>query len=282
MLYIFVINSREDYRSKIRAEVERQLSDCLVEHLIYETAGQGDAIRFVRLYCDLHDKEQACFVACGGAGTLCEVASALVGHKGKSLAFLAFGKINEFCKSWPSRDFHSLRKIVDGEHRPLDIIRVGDNYALNSVSIGFGIRKADRTSTLRDLLPKSSSKIAVSIDGEALPFKSFPLAIFANGEWCGGHFHNSPEAVMDDGLMDVSIFKRTTMVQFFHVLRKCSIGAHLEDKFCRKRMVCRKARRVELSSRDLIYVVLDGEVVASTNFSVEVLPSEIDFVMPGL
>ncbi len=106
MHYIFVINGREDKRW-IADEVDRQIRQLgsSLDYEIYTTSGAGDGTRFTRIYCDLHPNARVCFVACGGTGTLNEVASGLAGFKGKSLALLAFGTTNDFTKNFPDRDF---------------------------------------------------------------------------------------------------------------------------------------------------------------------------------
>lgn len=297
MLFIFVINGRPNYLNRVRTDIERQLAENPVEHMIYVTKGQGDAIRFVRLYCDLHEKDEVCFVACGGSGTLNEVASGIVGFKHKSLAFLAFGATNDFCKSFPGLDFTSFRKILDGTRRKIDIIRAGDNYAINVANAGFDAMatkegntfiaagmdgaKAYRKGVMSSLIGSRMNRIQVIADGKKLNGKWMLLVTFGNGQWYGGQFHCSPNALTDDGLMDICLFKCMTLLEFFIILRKYTIGKHLTDPFCQKRLVYCKASRAELKSDNLIYLALDGEVVAASRFDIEVIPSEIDFIFPG-
>lgn len=297
MLYIFVINGRQDYHQRIQADIERQLAVNPVEHMIYVTKGQGDAIRFVRLYCDLNEKDEVCFIACGGSGTLNEVASGIVGFKNKSLAFLAFGATNDFCKSFPGQDFSSLKKILEGKHQRIDIIRAGDNYALNIVNAGFDAmvtyeggnliakgmdgKAAYRKGIIRCLIGARFNRIQVTVDGKPLNRRWMLLTTFANGQWCGGQFRCAPKAIPDDGLMDVCMFKCMSLLSFFIVLKKYTDGSFLTDKFCLRRLKYCRAGRAELKSDNLIYLGLDGEIVAASQFDIEVLPSEIDFIFPG-
>ena len=137
MHYIFVINGRPD-KDFIVEEVNRQIAQVGkgLDYEIYRTMGVGDGTRFVHIWCDLHPNKECCFVACGGSGTVNEVASGLVGFSKKYLGILAYGLTNDFNKCYPDRDFTSLRKLLAGEPRAVDIIRVNDSYALHVINIG--------------------------------------------------------------------------------------------------------------------------------------------------
>ena len=74
MKYIYIINGRAD-KAPAYQEFFDQLKEIPHLHEVYTTLGEGDATRYVRLYCDLHPEEEVCFVACGGNGIINGVAS---------------------------------------------------------------------------------------------------------------------------------------------------------------------------------------------------------------
>ena len=151
MHYIFIINGRED-KNFIANQVLRQIDEVGtgLDYELYRTTGVGDGTRFVHVWCDLHPNVECCFVACGGTGMVNEVASGMVGSKKKSLGILAYGETNDFTKYYPDRDFRSLRKLIAGTPRKIDIIRVGDNYAINVINIGFEAAVAVHQYSLRE------------------------------------------------------------------------------------------------------------------------------------
>ena len=79
MKYIYIINGRPD-KAQYYSEFYEQLKQEPHVYEVYTTLGEGDATRYVRLYCDLHPEEEVCFVACGGNGIINGVASGLVGY----------------------------------------------------------------------------------------------------------------------------------------------------------------------------------------------------------
>lgn len=296
MLYIFVVNGRADKKGIIDAELERQLIGTSFKYDIYHTTGVGDGIRYVRIYCDLHPDDEVCFVACGGSGTVNEVASGIVGFRNKSMAIMAYEGTNDFIKYFPDRNFQSLADILNGETVKVDIIRVNDNYALNVINLGFdamvayqanrlienGVEQkaAYKKSVLRSILGNRVNHIKVVADGKALNRRTMLLCTMANGRWCGGQFMCAPRAVVDDGLIDVCLFKTCSLISFLMLLGPYEKGEHLDNKFCRRRLRYCRARHLRLLSRNLIYICMDGEITASTEFDIDILPKAITLVLP--
>lgn len=296
MKYIFVINSRADKRDIIDNDLEKQLSGKDISYDVYHTEGIGDGIRFVRIYCDLHQNEEVCFVACGGCGTFNEVASGIVGFAKKSMAILAYGATNDFIKSFPGRDFHSLDKILEGENTQIDIIKVNDNYSLNVANIGFDSEvafmggkfiengmdgvAAFKKAIFRCILTKRYNNIQIIADGEKLNKKRMLLCTLGNGRWCGGQYICSPNAILDDGLIEVCLFKTCSLITLLRLLKHYEKGDHLVDPFCTKKLVYRQAKHVTVKSKNLIYIGLDGETIAAGSYEVDILHNAINLVLP--
>lgn len=296
MVYVFVINGREDFRSRIDATLTPQLYGAEVSYELYYTTGQGDAERYVRIRCDLHPKEEVCFVACGGSGTLVEVASGACGHENKYIAFLKFGATNDFTKVFPDRDFNSVGRIFEGETRQLDIIKAGDSYSLNGVNAGFAASVARYASLYmeggmegvkafkRALLPSLGKgrfqRVRVIADGEALNSDRIELCTIYNGKYAGGQYLCAPNGVPDDGYAEVAVVHCTTIFTFLRMLPHYIKGDYLTDPFCRRFVTYRRAKHVTLESPDLIYLSLDGELTVASHYEIDVLPKAVNFILP--
>ena len=183
MKYIYIINGRAD-KAPHYQDFFQQLKDNPHPHEVYTTLGEGDATRYVRLYCDLHPDEEVCFVACGGNGIINGVASGLVGYAfsnyesnyesrnsdierqnsepqkkdytdlanycdKKTIAILYFGGATEdFIINFPGRNFRSVKDMLDGTISFTDIIQVNDSYCLNVCNLGFNSKVASRANEL--------------------------------------------------------------------------------------------------------------------------------------
>lgn len=293
MLYYFIINGRSD-KSYIRPELDAMLEGLDISKQFFVSRGVGDATRYVNMYCDLNPRDEVCFVACGGAGTVNEVASALVGRENKYLAILNFGGTNDYTKCYPERNFHSFRAILEGEKKQVDIIRANDNYSLNLIEFGLGaygalladynikrgVKNPYRRAVLSSLLGFRYNRIIVYADGERLNRRAVLLGTLGNGKYSAGRYLSAPRAVDDDGLMEVMVMRPMILAFVAIVIRKYAAGLHLDDGFCRHFIKYRRARHVELKSKDLIYLSLDGEIIAYSSFRIYILEKSITIILP--
>lgn len=296
MLYYFIINSRADIKANMGPDFEDRIAGMGEEHKVYHTLGVGDATRFVRIYCDLHPADHVCFVACGGSGTLAEVAGGVVGFRNKCIAFLAYGSANDFCKHYPGRDFKSIDALLKGSENKVDIIRANNFYALNVANAGFDamvtyiasrniengidLKTAYDRAVMRSVLFNRTNRISVTADGERLNKTHILLCAMANASWYGGQYNCAPLAQVDDGLIEVVLLKPCSIVSFLNMMNHFLTGSHLQDPRCMKNIVYRRAKHIELDSKDLIYLALDGEVIPSTHFDIDILPNEITMILP--
>lgn len=293
MHYIFVVNGRHDF-VRAKDEIIAQADALDLSYEVYVTTGEGDATRYVNIYCDLNPKEEVCFVACGGAGTTNEVASGVVLKENKYLAIYKCGGTNDLLKYYPGRNFRSVEEIVNGERVKIDAMKVNDSYAINVINVGMdsmaanlasiysaeGIKDPYRKGIMDSVLKYRFNNYKVYADGERLWNHRILLTTIANAKYCGGEFLCAPDAVIDDGLLDVCSIRRTSLVTFAILMKHYPDGSFMTNSFCRRRCKFRKAKHVELVSKDIFYACLDGEIIASTKFVIDVLDKAVNLILP--
>ena len=309
MKYIYIINGRADKVSQYR-EFYDQLKEIPHPHEVYTTMGEGDATRYVRLYCDLHPEEEVCFVACGGNGIINGVASGLVGYaqsgeeaarqcENKTMAVLYFaGATEDLIINFPGRNFRSIKDMLEGTVTPTDIIQVNDSYCLNVCNIGFNSKVASRANELvakgksahqaytrgviNAILTSRYNRIKVFVDGERIVRGPMVLCTFANGRRVGGEFHCAPDAKLDDGLMDVCYFRAMSLLRLLILIPHYKAGTHIGSRAGRKKVLFRHAREVVISSKDLIDIYIDGEQLPGSQFQLKVLPGALPLRLPAI
>jgi len=296
MQYLFILNGRDD-KVGLEHAITRQAAEAEIDYSIYKTRGPGDGARYVNMYCDLNPKDDVCFIAVGGSGTANEVASGIVGKENKYLAILAIAGTCDLVKSFPDRNFKSVKEIVHGEPERIDILKVNDNYTLNVANVGFDAmvtyyaevdffnkdKQQDSYAKCvsRAVLFNRFNHMKITADGELMTkHHYFLLALFANGRYYGGQYLCAPSASPVDGWIDVCVFKAVSLIALLKIMPRFTAGKHLEDPFCRKRIIYKRAKHIEISSRDLITLAFDGEIIASSHFTIDLLEKAITLILP--
>lgn len=312
MKYIYIINGRADKLPQYR-EFYDQLKEVPHHYEVYTTIGEGDATRYVCLYCDLHPEEVVCFVACGGNGIINGVASGLMGYfeymkesgggnaagmlGEKTMAILNIGgTTDDFLINFPGRNFRSVKDMLAGTVTPVDVIKVNDSYCVNVCNIGFNSKVASRANELvakglsahkaytrgvtNAIMTSRYNRIKVTVDGERLGRGHLILCTIANGRRVGGEFNCAPNAKVDDGLIDVCLFRPMSLVRFLMLIPLYRKGEHIGSRVGGRKILYRQAREVEVSSRDIIDIYLDGELLPGSHFEMKILPGALPLRLP--
>lgn len=246
MEHVFIINpaagSRdrtEEYSAEIRRICTERGLKCRIavspapggcRELAREAAASG---REVRLY------------ACGGDGTLNEVASGAAGFPNAAVTVLSCGSGNDFVKLFSDpKAFFDLERLLDAEEVEFDMIRCNDDLALNICSVGLDARigtdvarykrlpllqgfRAYAASTLVNVIRGIAEHYVIEINGETIDADSTMVSI-CNGRYYGGGFNPIPEADPADGLMDVLVVKKVSRLQVAGVVGKYKDGRYKE------------------------------------------------------
>lgn len=297
MKHIFVVNpaagtadSTESIRDTLAAY------DGKLEYEIYVTSGEKDATAFVK--SRVAEGGELRFYACGGDGTVNEVASGLVGAENASLAVYPVGSGNDFIKYYGTRDdFLDLDGLIEGEEEAIDVIRVGDRYSVNVCNFGFdttvartmiavkhkkiiGGKRAYVTGVVTAVIKAMKNKCEVYADGEKLNEEKLLLCTVANGKYVGGAFCCAPRSVNDDGFLEVCLVKPISRFKFIKILPVYTDGKHLDDERFRDDIIYRRAKKVEVVAPEGFCISLDGEIVENNRFTAEVVEKAIRFIVP--
>ena len=159
-------------------------------------------------------------VAVGGDGTVNEVASALVGHS-TALAIIPSGSGNGLARhlNIPLKINKAIQVINDHKIIKIDSIKINDRYSVNVSGIGFDayishlFSKSKRRGPLsyiqlisREFTSYKSASYTLEIDGVKIATDAF-LISFANSSQYGNNVQIAPNAMIDDGFIDVCIIK---------------------------------------------------------------------------
>ncbi|MBO7049726.1 MAG: hypothetical protein J6W42_03825 [Bacteroidaceae bacterium] len=298
MHYCFIINaepSKAGNADRIQADINNL--EQTIDYQIYRTTNEKSATEFVSKYCAAHREQETCFVACGGDGTINEVATGMVRAENKHLAVLAYGSGNDFIKYYEGKNFHSVSDLVNGTPHKIDILKVNDDrYSINVCNFGFdsvvastanrlsrkGWSNPYRWGIVKAIFCGRFNRIQVKADGEELnPGKRMLLCTLGNNNHVGGEFLCSPRAKNDDGLIEVGYCKTATLVKFLGLLKLYTAGTHLDDPKASRKFIYRQSKSIDIHSDKQIELCLDGEMLPGTDFHVEIIPHAISFIIPA-
>ncbi len=264
------------------------------EGMIQVTTQSGDAM----LFAQSASMKSEMIVACGGDGTVNEVAQSLVGTETR-LAVLPMGSGNDFFKNLsPKKKMNeAFRLVKQGRERTIDVGKVTfqyhnqsyTRYFLNSLGLGFtgAIAKEARVSKRNgdlvylDALSKvgktySATPITLSLNTEH-GTKQISDTIFAltigNGKVEGGKFKIAPDATLNDGFLNLSAL---TAFPKWHLplwVSRYLRGSHIHHK----KVYYHKISSATMTLSTQLHLHLDGEVFenVSGEIRVECVPNAL-------
>ena len=234
-------------------------------------------------------------IAVGGDGTANEVINGIM-QSGKA-GNVTFGIIPEGAGNDFARVFTLSRKMKKAVQRlkcnkviNIDIGKVEDYYFLNSLGMGFDAVVAEYASKfkkingfaryflaiLKALIRFTNYKAKIIIDGEEKEI-DFTLFSVGNGQYCGGGIMLTPNAKVDDGLLDIGIVSGLTRRRLLKILPEALQGKHLHNE----EVEMMSAEKFQIISNEKLPVYFDGEIPIlkdCRNITIEILKSRIRFL----
>lgn len=300
MKYIFIVNPKAgagENEKNVRAAIENlpQKENCEV----YLTKAPKDAIAYVRERAESEKGESFVFVACGGDGTINEVMNGAAGLENAAVTCYPCGSGNDFVKCFGgSEKFSDLSRLFENETKKIDLLKVGNRFSANVTNFGFdttvaitinkerektghGNKNAYTKGVVTALIKSMKTECTVIADGETLnPDGKLLLCTAANGQYVGGSFKCAPRAKLDDGLMEVCLIKPISRLRFVKVLKPYTAGEHLDSEDMKDIIVYRRAKRVEVIAKPGFAYSLDGEIIYSDRFTIELVKGAVNFIAP--
>lgn len=282
--YLFIVNpvSNRGRAARLLPKIELLLTSQQIDHDYFTTGKSGDAMNKARESAFEYDV----IVAVGGDGTVHEVANGLMQarqsnhhlRKPARLGVVPIGSGNDFVKMVGLHKGidEAIRDLADHRFVPLDIGSISVDggpvrYFMNNVGIGFDAFVNSESLKIRMLkgLPMYLTAAVKSIfvyphptvhvqAGDRTFTDKVLLVNVGNGRCSGGGFYLTPEAKINDGLLDICAIRSLTKAGILTKLPKALTGSHVGlDEV-------RMFRTQELSIRsdDPLPIHADGEVVA--------------------
>lgn len=313
MRYAFIVNPASGQGKKgwnVVSEIDALIKGNPNKDIkLYYTRGVKDATYLAGLLADEADMagEDIVLFACGGDGTIQEVANGIYGHENAILGVVPVGSGNDLVRQL-GRDRNSRERYrrlpdqLDGMITRMDLIRMswiekGEEKTCmitNGINIGFDGNTAILAHDLKklplvsgagsyllavvaNLAAKKGQKLRITADGKNFHTGKLLLATAANGGFCGGGVQSCPNADLYDGLIELLAIKDLPRKRFIALFPKYKAGKIFSVKGIEDIASYTQAKNIliEPMMGPTMKFVGDGEIFETGALRIDVVPKAI-------
>lgn len=232
-------------------------------------------------------------VACGGDGTINEVARGLVETE-VPLAIIPLGSGNGIARHFkiPFKISEAVQLIKKNKVAKMDVGEVNGHYFFGNMGCALEshfIRTYQKNKChgiwayviafLDAIMSFRHQKIEIEYNDKSQTISPFVLLV-SNTNQQGYDFSLTPQALSDDGLMDVFWMERSNFFNKIRFIVNALTGRKLTAKGCN--LIRLSALKISLLESSDLCVQIDGEFlpVASKRLEVKVLPKQLNVIVP--
>ena len=278
----------EAYKKKIREAFQGSEEEYRVE----VSKAPGDCCRLAREAAE--SGEEYRIYACGGDGTLNEVAAGAAGFSNAAVTVFAGGSGNDFVKLFSDRDaFRDLERLLDCQEVTFDLMKVNGDICLNIASVGLDARigtdvsnykripllqgfRAYAASTVINVIRGISEHYVIKINGQTIDGQQTMICA-CNGRYYGGGFNPVPTADPTDGILDVLVVRKVSRLQVPGVVGKYKAGRYKELPHL---VTHYRTDKVEILCDKPTPINLDGELRTWQDVTITVAEEKLRFFYP--
>lgn len=297
MKHIFVINPAAGQGKSlnfIKPKIEEVCAKYSLDYEIHVTEKQGEGIEYVKNRAA--SGEEIRFYACGGDGTLYDVVNGAFGFKNVQVAVIPLGSGNDFIRLFGTKEeFLVLEDVVNGVPVEFDVIKCGDEIAINQCSMGMDAEVCAMQGKIKKLplvtgegayyigclyaiIRKFKNRFTYKIDDDKEITKDCLFCFCGNSRWYGGGFMAAPLALPEDGLLDFVIVEAgVSRIKLTSLLNKYKRGEHLDWDITS----FKRGKKLVIHSDKPAAVNVDGETKYVTDASFEIIEKGITYVVPA-
>ena len=212
-------------------------------------------------------------VAAGGDGTVNEIVNGIAG-KNVALGLLPLGTMNVFALELglPANNLSRCWEIIQANRtKPVDLPSANGKHFVQLAGVGLDAQAVQETSRAfkKNFGPLSylisAAQIAsrppprLRIESEDAVTEEGSFVMVGNGRLYGGRLPFFKQAVIDDGLLDVVVFKRLNYVEIIRYLQNVIFTPQISSP----EVEYFQTTRLRVTSEDKVPVEVDGELIGN-------------------
>lgn len=249
-------------------------------------ASHGDALERLLENSDIAGYSQ--IIAAGGDGTINICVNAMMKHNlDIPLTIMPAGTANDFAYYFdlPTEIKPMIDIALGGKYTYADVGKVNNKYFVNVAAMGMLVDVSQKTDpNLKNTLGVISyylkgisevtnlKPIPVEIESDEYSGKeNMYFMLVMNGRSAGGFKRISPQSEVNDGLLDVMLFKEMPLIDFPPMLVSVLQGNHQENK----NVIYFKTKKLKISSTQEVSTDVDGEKGETFPLEFSVIPKRL-------
>ena len=267
-----------------------------------------DAVGFIPRFAKDFPAETSLRVyAVGGDGILFDCLNGVMGLKNAELAAMPYGRTNNFIRGFGKSEktfFRNISRQVNAPAVQMDVMRCGNNYALNHCIIGLEAESVRYAERFRQKMEKGNSfkqwlsrklytllyfagvvaahiddrmlhqRYETEIDGENISGLFWGISAF-NSPYYGGNLHPVNEAAPNDGILDFTLIRGQRFLSTY-IIFPLYVSGHY--KMFPGNLTVKRGQNIKLRSDAPFTISMDGALFFENEFDIELLPAAIQFV----
>ena len=266
--FLFIVNPVSGKKSKKGLEnlIETYVDNANIHYEINYTDFPAHADKIVQEKINDFDV----FVAVGGDGTINEIARSL-STESSPLGIIPMGSGNGLARHLkiPLNTKKALVSLNKSIPKALDTASINNHFFMSIAGVGFdsliasSFAKAKRRGflsyaelTIKEFFKYKEQNYILNLDGEKLERKAFMIS-FANSNQFGYNVKISPNADLEDALLDVCIVRKPTVINIPKMLWQLWNGKAYQSKY----IEIIKAKNIKVYQKDQEYANVDGESI---------------------
>lgn len=284
-MYHIIVNPQGGKGKSIKAltTVEEIFKNNNAQYVVHKTEYAGHATEIAR---ELSKTPDTNIVVMGGDGSFHEVLCGIDNFDNVTLGLVACGSGNDFIKkSGHSTNVkEAVQTILNGKVGFVDYMELGKYRCLNVGGGGMDVdvllkyancktlkgKAAYYYSLFYTLLHTRFHHLRITADGVTKDTSVFMIGV-GNGGFIGGGIPICPNAIVDDGLLNVgyvSEMKKSKIIfRLFKFLKGKHVGTDWGGEYT--------AKKVTIEALDDSRFELDGEIIDDTKLDIEVVHNKL-------
>ncbi|OGU40124.1 MAG: hypothetical protein A2X61_06990 [Ignavibacteria bacterium GWB2_35_12] len=245
-------------------------------------------------------------LAIGGDGTFNEIVNAIISQKicpstDITIGLFGIGTGNDWCRTLKiPGDYNQALEIIKSGNTFLQDVGIAhfeneskksSRYFANVAGMGFDATVAKKVNDDKDsnrsgkilylknlftcLLKSKIVNCEIKIDEEKINAEIFSMSV-GIGKYNGGGMMQLPNAVPDDGLLDITLIKKISKFDVMKQTKNLYDGTFIKHPS----VALYQGKKVEITSDTPINLELDGESVGHSPISFEILPNALKVFIP--